>query len=228
MVAPMRLFRAFPFVALLLLAGLTAGCGRPEGLLVGETTVPAADLEEAAAELRASFEVEGAATLRWHLLEFGLAEAALLHDALPVESAAVRKVAERQADALRASDDPAAVFRAWLREQGEPDDMITYTQPNPASMGAREAAAVAVLADGEWTGPLRTATGWELLYLVERVPGPRNRANVGTYRMTFPVGTPADRARAREAWDTLPLAGNPGILDVLPLEFRAGRVQETP
>jgi hypothetical protein len=224
----MQLFRAIPFAALPLLAGLMAGCGHPEGLLVGDTTVPTADLEEAAAELRASFEVEGQATLRWHLLEFGLAEAVLLHEALPEESAAARQTAERQAEALRASDDPAALFRAWLREQGEPDDMVTFTQPNPASMGAREAAAVAVLDDGQWTGPLRTATGWELLYLVERVPGPRNRANVGTYRMTFPVGTPEDRARAREAWDTLPLAGDPGILDVLPLDFRAGRVQETP
>ena len=227
MPAPRALLMLLALAATASLA-VSPGCGRPEGLRIGDCLLESAELEAAAAQLRVAFPVEGETTLRWHLLNFGMGTAALLHAALPEQSAAADQLALREAAALEGVAEPVLAFQEWLRAQGEPVDLPTFTQPNPGSMGASAAAAVAVLEPGEWAGPLRSVFGWELVYLAERMPGARNRANVGVYRMVFPVGDADDLAHAREAWATLPLSGDPRVLDVLPLDFRRDRVLETP
>ncbi|MFK5956303.1 MAG: hypothetical protein QM477_07655 [Planctomycetota bacterium] len=100
--------------------------------------------------------------------------------------------------------------------------------PHPSGLGASVAAAVAGLEDGEWTKPLATTYGWEIIMLDERLPGDRNRAQVFLYRMQFPVGDDATRAQAKSDWATLPLHGNAELLKALPQSFRRNRIVPDP
>ena len=229
MVAPMQARRAVPLaLAVVLAAGLlVVRClGSPAGLWIGDCLLPRAELEAAEAELAVAFAQEGEATRRWHLLEFGMGPAALLHHALPDASAAALEEAEPWAERLEEAEDRMQMVRDWRAAAGLMPDEAYYVQPNPAALGSRVAAAVAPLDRGGIAGPLRTAEGWEIVLLAGRSDGVRNRANVLVYRMVFPVGDATDRERARSDWGKLPLSGDPDLLDALPLEFRRDRVTD--
>lgn len=232
MVPPMRARRVhlLPLLPALLLAAAPVGCSRaPEGLYLGESCeIPWEVLHEAETQFEQGFPLEGEATRRWHLLEFGMGPAALLHHALPEASAEARARAEQAAARLAAAEDRLTVIRLLMAEAGVPHTEPVYLQPYPAALGARVAAQVAALEPGESSGPLRTLNGWEVVLLENRMDGPRNRATVLVYVVVYPVGDADDRRRATEAWATVSLSGSQEILDALPFEFRRGRVLETP
>jgi len=203
-------------------------CSRPESLFVGSYELSYQTIAEAEQALRHSFPVEGNDILRSHLLQFGLGEAAILHQAHPRESAAARAEAESWAEKIRTEGKFLPIFAVWAEQMDQPAKADTISQPNPSALGAAEAAAIALLENGEWSGPIITSTGWELLLLEERFDGPRNRAQISAYRMVFPVGTLADRAQAKKDWDTLPLSGNSELLNALPQSFRHNRLAPEP
>lgn len=176
-------------------------------------------LRECLRELRPAFPAWGAATLAWHLLDGGLAEAALLHAALPELS----KRAEQAAQAAAARLESGETFFSVLTDypESEPPAM---RQPSPFALGARVAARTASMAQGEWAGPLRTKQGWELIYLEERVPGTRSRTGVALRRIVFPVGEEMDRSQARAAWARLDLSGNDALLRALPRALVRDRI----
>jgi len=203
-------------------------CSEPEGLWIGEVTIPYRQIDGAEKSLRMAFAAEGRATLIWHLLDGGIAEEALLHAAAEEESARVREVALRWAERLRAGEP----FEKLQTEQtaGESDaaPMPILQKPGPFFLGASVAAHIAKMEPGAWDGPIRTERGWEIVRLVERADAPRALAPVRVDRLVFPVGTPEQHARAREDWAKLDLAGNPELLDALPLEFRHDRIRARP
>lgn len=192
--------------------------------MVGGTSIPYRQIDQAEASLRRSFPLEGRATLIWHLLEGGLAAEALLHARLPAASAAARQEAERWAQRLRQGEDFDRVRAAWCAEHPEFTELSLLQKPGPFFLGASVAARVAAMEPPAWAGPLRSEKGWEIIRLAERTDAPRSLAQVRVDRMVFPVGTEEQRASARADWARLPLAGNPELLDALPLEFREGRI----
>lgn len=216
-----RVSGLYPLVWVTVLA-LTA-CGEPAGLVLGGTEIPYRQIEAAESSLRQSFPMEGRATLIWHLLDGGLAAEALLHARLPAASAAAHQEAEGWARRLRAGEDFGAVHADWMAAHPDQTAVAVDQKPGPAFLGASVAAAVAAMEPGEWRGPLRTEQGWEILHLASRLEAPRPLAQVRVDRLTFHVGTPAERAEAKADWARLPLGGNPELLDALPLEFRRQR-----
>ena len=174
--------------------------------------------------MKGSFPQWGHNSLAWHILDGGFGPACLLHQDLEAESAAALKEAERWAGRLR----EGASFADLARERVlDPDQGIIEGPfaPSPFELrSGRIAAAVGSLLPGQWTGPVKTIRGWELVWLQERGEGPRNRAGVSLIRLEFPVGSREDRERARKAWNTLPLGGSPERIRDLPFRFRLGRV----
>lgn len=216
--------RLYPALPALSLAWALAGCGEPQGLLLGEVEIPYRLIHEAEQSLRTSFQSDGRATLIWHLLDAGLAEEALIHARCPAESAAALAEAERWADRARADADFTTLHAEWSAAHPELASHSSLDKPGPFFLGASVSARVAVLEPGEWAGPLRTQAGWEIVRLRERTPAPRAFAHVTVERLVFPVGSPEQHAVARADWAKLPLSGNPELLDTLPLEFRHGRL----
>lgn len=213
-------YRAYALGALLLACG---SCSEPEGLRIGEVEIPYRQITALEESLRQSFSAEGRATMLWHLLDGGLAAEALLHSRLPEASSAALAAAEAYADRLRAGEEFTALLgeaRLLLPEQ---DAEPRMEHPGPAHLGSSVSARVAALEEGGWAGPLRTERGWELIRLAARERISRSLAQVAVDRILFPVGTAAERDRARADWAKLPLSGNPELLDALPLEFRRGR-----
>lgn len=201
-------------------AGVQAGA-LAEGLRVGPAHVPAEALTEALIDLRATYSAWGAGTLAWYLLDGGMGAAALLHAAFPEASAAARAEAEALAGQLADGAD----FWALLQEHGAPE-APGADQPSPAALGGAVAAAVAPLEAGEWSGPVRTLDGWEIVLLDRRADGLRSRAAVVVRRIVVPVGDEEARNEARDGWARLPLDGDPALLRVLPRAFVRGRVPE--
>ena len=201
-----------------------SSCTRQESLFIGSYELSYQEVANAEQALRQSFPLEGDDILRAHILQFGLGQAAILHQTLAAESATAKADATRWADKIRSEGQFLPIFAAWAQETGKPDEANTIVQPNPSALGGPLAAAVALLEDGEWGGPIATSLGWELVFLEKRFDGPRNRAQIATYRMLFPVGTQADHAQAKKDWDTLPLRGNPELLNALPQSFRRNRL----
>ncbi len=226
MVTRMGVRRALLLAFSLSLAAPIA-CSKPVGLRVGDCEISYEAVIQAEAELAVSFPKEGVGSRRWHLLEFGMGEAALLHHALPAASAASLERANAAAARLAASSDVEATFIELREENGQAEFPHEPLQPYPSALGSQVAAAVAAREDGAWAGPLKTPSGWTLVYLKERMDGPRNRANVHAYVLDYLVGSADDWGRAREEWSKLPLSGNPELLDALPLEFRRGRIRDT-
>lgn len=217
--------RGGPFYLSALAAPLltAAACGEPQGLRIGEVEIPYRQIEAAEQSLRRSFPAEGRATLIWHLLDGGLAAEALLHARLPEASRAARVEAEALAARIRAAPDPVAAFREERSRRAEAAEEPVFEKPGPAFLGGSAAARLARMEPGEWTGPLRTERGWELLLLVAREEIPRLLAQVLVERMIVWVGSAADRAQAQADWARLPLSGDPALLDAIPLEARHGR-----
>ncbi len=230
---PVRLlYLTFPMrpspLLLLLLTFCAVSCSQPEGLHIGEVELSWEELDRATEELSQSFPQYTKPTLHYHLLMFGLGETALLHAQDPAESQEAFAAAKAAVERLEAG-------KPFLEELAErtstPMDELKsdgLTQPNPASLGARAAAATAVLEPGQWRGPIRTLEGWEIVYLRERTKGTRHRANVDLYRLVYPIGSAERRLQAKENWATLPLRGNLEVIRALPLEFRRGRTPESP
>ena len=212
----------------LLLTFCAVSCSQPEGLHIGEVELSWEELERATEELRRSFPQYTEPTLHYHLLMFGMGEAALLHAQDPEESQRALEASQAALARLEAGKP----FLEELAEHSETpiDDLESggMTQPNPASLGARAAAATAVLEPGQWRGPIRTLEGWEIIYLRERTEGIRHRANVDLYRLVYPIGSAERRLQARKDWATLPLRGNLEVIRALPLEFRRGRTPDSP
>lgn len=211
----------------LLAAGLAGGagaCGQPEGLRVGEVEIPYRQIDEAERSLRQSFQSDGRATLIWHLLDAGLAEEALIHARCPAESRSALAEAELWVSRLRKGAGFAELAAEWGAAHPDLAGLPSLEKPGPFFLGASVSARVAAMEPGEWAGPLRTHKGWEIVFLRKRENAPRQRAHVEVERMVFAVGSAEQRAAARSDWAKLPLAGNPELLDALPLEFRHGRV----
>lgn len=221
------LMRPSPLL-LLLLTFCMISCSQPEGLHIGEVELSWKELDRATEELSRSFPQYTEPTLHFHLLMFGLGETALLHAQDPAESQEAFAAAKAAVERLEAG-------KPFLEELSERtstplEELVSdgLTQPNPASLGARAAAATAVLEPGQWRGPIRTLEGWEIVYLRERTEGTRHRANVDLYRLVYPIGSPERRLQAEKDWATLPLGGNLEVIRALPLEFRRGRTPESP
>jgi parvulin-like peptidyl-prolyl isomerase len=153
----------------------------------------------------------------------GLGAGALLHDRFPEQSAAAHSAANAVADRLRAGSTFEEELLLHLDAQQAPHKDTRPKAPSPSSLGAAVSAEVASMEPGNWSGPLKTAFGWELILLVERMEATRNRAPVSLYRMQFPVGADADRQQAVADWSTLPLSGNAELMDCLAVEFRRNR-----
>jgi len=213
-----------------LLAVLPAlsGCGgfSPSGLRVGGVLIPRSELELVTRELRHSFPQFGEATLHWSILDGGWGPAWLLHEEHPEASAAALAEARRYQERLEQGEDFLDLVRErkHLAPGVSPLDLVRA--PNPETLGGRVAAKVATLKPGEWAGPLRTARGWELIFLSSRQEGlPASRAGVQLARLVFPVGSKVDHAQAFQDWVRLPLSGDPDLIRDLPSEFRRDRVR---
>ncbi|MGB0954175.1 MAG: peptidyl-prolyl cis-trans isomerase [Planctomycetota bacterium] len=215
--------------SLLAVLALLSGCSRPEPLLLGEVALPYEIVDQATKDLQVAYPNFGKETLQNHLLQFGLAQGALLHAALPAESEAAAAKAQAYADALEDGEPFLLAFHRWCEAENMPKEADASAKPHPSDLGAAAAAAVAVLEPGSWTGPLRTLYGWEILYLDHRDPDvPRNRAHVTLYRLQFPIGTAEDHQRVEQTWATLTFGGNPELIQALPPSMRQGRVQQDP
>ena len=210
----------------LLLLALAAGCRRPEpGLHIGDAHLPARELDQAVAGLRAAFAAYGDGTLRWFLLDDGLGPAVVLHHRLAEASATARREAEAAVERLRTG----ASYDGLLAERAGVSGGQVFAEvalpPRTFELGGPVAAAVAPLEAGQWAGPIRTLDGWEIVRLRWRAAIPRERAGVLVDRLIFPIGTAADRTTAKDDWNRVPLSGAPHYLEDLPAEFRRGRVQ---
>jgi len=208
----------------LVLCTFFASCSPPESLFVGSYELSYQVVAEAEQAMKRSFPGEGDTTLRAHLMQFGLGQAAILHQAHPLKSASSLAEAKQWADKVHQADSFMQVLQTFCAERGLPIEADGVALPHPSGLGASVAAAVAQMENGDWAGPIATSYGWELILLEERFSGARNRAQISLYRMQFPVGSDADRAQAKKDWDTLPLRGNPELLLALPLSFRRDRL----
>lgn len=212
---------------LLALWALLCACSEAEqesaSLWIGEVEIPASMLDAEVDALAQSFRVEGRQTLRRHLLMNGMGVAALLHHRLAEES----KQARDQAQAVFAGFEKAEDFEAvyWMRRESSTEIVppVAAGAATPHALGASVAAAVALLEPGEWSGPLKTDRGWELVLLRDRVGERRDLGLVELYRIEFPVGGDMDLRQAEEDWSTLPLTGPPELIRCLPPSFRHGR-----
>lgn len=214
---------------LLALIPLWGACSKPEPLLLGDIPLPYATVADAADNLQSAYPTFGIETLRSHLLQFGLAEAEILHASLAEQSAASQEKARNATSRLENGIPFEEVYAAWCAATNSPDEMDAPAKPHPSDLGAAVSAAVAVLEPGEWAGPIRSAYGWEVVLLVRRDEGvARNRAEVSIYRMQWAVGTASDRRQAGEKWAKVPLSGNQELIQALPLSLRQGRVQNPP
>lgn len=213
-----------PWCWTLVLCTCFASCSRPESLFVGTYELSYQVVADAEQALRLSFPVEGDDSLRAHLLQFGLGESAILHQAHPLKSASALAEAELWAKRVRETNSFMQVLDVYSTEKGFSIEADGVSMPHPSGLGASVAAEVAQMEDGDWRGPIATTYGWELIRLDQRFDGPRNRAQISLYRMQFPVGSDADRAQAKKDWDTLPLRGNHELLMALPLSFRRDRL----
>lgn len=209
------------------MAGSAASCGEPAGLRVGEVEIAYRLIDEAERSLRQSFHADGRATLIWHLLDAGLAEEVLIHARCREESRQALGEAESYVSRLRKGAGFAPLLEEWSAAHPDLAGLAIPEKPGPFFLGASVSARIAAMEPGEWAGPLRTHKGWEIVRLRKREQAARHRAHVEVERMIFPVGSPEQHAAARVDWAKLPLAGNPELLDALPLEFRHGRVAST-
>ena len=204
----------------ILLIGITLlGCGRPQGLKVGEVLITAKSIQSAVDDLRITFSTTGEASARWLLLDGGMGPAAILHHRMKAESSAVRKKAAQAAERIRAGESFGEVALS-LGQNPE----VRMMQPAPFALGALVAAKVASFEEGDWAGPLASLDGWELVRLDQRGGTTRSRAGVALQRIRFSVGEAKDRELAKELWNTLPLSGSADWLATLPSEFRRGRL----
>lgn len=192
-------------------------------LSIGEVQISGAELRAAMHELHFTYSAWGPCSLAWHLLDGGMAPAALLHDRYPEQSQAARE----QAAAAVARLNEGESFYAILQEVGEEAPAV-MNQPSPFGIGAAAAASVSMLEPGAWAGPLQTLDGWEIVLLEERAEGVRSRSGVLVRRVIFPVADDAARNQARQDWATLPLAGDLALLRSLPRNFVRGRVAAAP
>ena len=219
-------------LVLALAAGLLPACGgcsrATEGLWIGDAFLSGTELDRAVEELRHSFGQFGQDTLRWRLLDEGMGPAAILHSRFPEESRSARRQAERYAARLRDGENFDSLVQEQLALTPREPVPERPRPPHPHGLGARVAAAAATLEPGEWTGPVRTLDGWELLFLVKRFDEVRSRSSVVVRQLVVPVGDDAARREAKEAWATLPLSGSETYLRALPVEFRRGRIVEPP
>lgn len=174
-------------------------------------------------ELHFTYSAWGPCSLAWHLLDGGMAPAALLHHRFAEES----KDARAQADAAVARLNEGESFYAILQEIGEGEPPVMH-QPSPFGLGATTAASIAPLEPGSWAGPLRTLDGWEIVLLEDRADDVRSRSGVLVRRVVFTVADDAARNQARQDWATLPLAGDLALLRSLPRSFIRGRVAAAP
>ncbi len=207
------------------------GCAReadPPGLRVGPALVPAAEVAAARERLRAVYPELGDATLTWYLLDGDLGAAALLHHRFPEESASARRRAEAWVAELQAGRPWEELRAEWAAAHPELDFEPIPNPIAPYLIGSEPASWAAVLEPGAWVGPLKTLQGWEVVRLLERLPG-HGTAGVATLdRLVAPVGDQEARRDARADWSRLPLSGDPELLDALPLEFRVGRTPGMP
>ena len=192
-------------------------------LQIGESSVAGAELRAAMNQLHNTYTAWGPCSLAWHLLDGGMAPAALLHDRFATESETARSQAEAAVGRLREGES----FYAILQEVGEAEPAV-MNQPSPFGLGAETAASVAMLEPGGWAGPLRTLDGWEVVLLEERAEGVRSRSGVLVRRLIYAVADDAARNQARQDWATLPLAGDLALLRSLPRNFVRGRVAAAP
>lgn len=192
-------------------------------LQVGDSQIPGSELRAGLHALQRSYGAWGACSLAWHLLDGGMASAALLHDRHAEESAEALEAAKAAAARIREGES----FYALLQEIGEEAPAV-MKQPSPFGLGASVAASVASLEPGAWDGPLRSLDGWEIVLLEERAEGLRSRGGVLVRRIVFPVADDAARNQARQDWATLPLAGDLALLRSLPRSFVRGRVAAAP
>lgn len=190
---------------------------------MGEAEIPYRQIQAAEQSLRISFPLEGRSTLIWHLIDGGLAAEALLHARLPELSGAAHQEAELWADRLRHGEDFLVVLEHWQAQRSEPPVLFHLQKPGPFFVGASVSARIAAMEEGDWAGPLRTEVGWEIIRLVVRDDAPRALAQVQIERLVFPVGSEAERLRAKEDGAKLPFSGHPDLLDALPLEVRRAR-----
>ncbi len=215
--------RLKPAPATLGLLLLLPCCGQPQDLHIGPYVLPYQQVMTAEKALRQAFPHEGTDSLRAHLMLFGLGQANILHQTLPQKSQNARRECEKWLQRLRQGEDFLSVYLQWSEEVGITPMPDSPQLPNPAGLGAQAAAQVALMHEGDLAGPIQTSYGWEIIYLDKRLPGPSNRAQIVLYRMQFPVGSDLDRKQAKKAWETLPLSGNPELIQTLPPSFRLNR-----
>ncbi len=215
-----------------LLLALAPACRPETALAVGHAPVLRRELDQALEELRTAYASFGEDTLRWHLLQYGMGPAAVLHHRWRAESDRARAEARRWAARLRAGEPFDQVYAAWEALQEEdplalpvPAETVSLVRaPSPAHLGGRVAAAVAALEDGEWAGPLRTRRGWEIVYLERRADPVRSRASVRIRNLVFRVGPPGAEAVAEQEWNHAWLSGDPDLLAALPRQWTRGRL----
>lgn len=211
---------SIPSRSCILLLGITLlGCGRPQGLTVGEVIISAESIQSAVDDLRITFSSTGEASARWLLLDGGMGPAAILHHRLKAESDAVYQQAQKAAARIRTG----TTFGEVAQSLGQ-NPKVRMVQPAPFALGALVAAKVASFEEGDWGGPFASLDGWELVRLDQRGGSTRSRAGVALQRIRFPVGEAKDRELAEELWNTLPLSGSADWLAVLPSEFRRSRL----
>ncbi|MBC8329411.1 MAG: peptidylprolyl isomerase [Planctomycetes bacterium] len=204
---------------------LLTACGHEsDGIALGDTWIPGEAIDTAVREMKGSFPQWGENSLAWHVLDGGFGPAWLLHAELAAESSAALEEADRWARRLQGGESFADLARERTLDP-EAGVIEGPFAPSPFEIrSGRVAAAVGSLEPGQWTGPVKTIRGWELIWLQERGDAPRNRASVTLIRLEFPVGAPEARERARVAWNTLPIGGSPDRIRDLPFRFRHGRV----
>lgn len=216
--------KIFGLGAGLLMLSCSAGCDRSVGITVGEVTIPAPTIDQAVEKLRAAFSSFGTDTLRWHLMNEGLGPGHILHHRFPEESQAAYEEAMKWAKRVRAGEDFRDLIDELVQLTGREDESGYPLPPHPNALGAQVAAAVAVMENGDWTGPLQTRQGWEIILLQERFDEIRSRSNVIVRRLIFHVADELEQENAKNAWKSLPLSGDPEYLKALPAKFRRGRV----
>lgn len=211
------------------LVALLCSCSKPEPLYLGTVALPYATVADAAEDLQTVFPSHGIETLRSHLLQFGLGQAALLHAKYPDLSAQALEEARLRVAELEAGEPYLEVLARWSEANGGSKEIDSLSKPHPSDLGAAVSAAVSRMEPGDWAGPIKTSLGWEVIRLDYREEDAlRNRAEVALYRMQFLVGGPEEWAEIDQQWATVSFSGNPELIQALPLSMRKDRVVETP